>query len=51
MLQLQSEIKGTLLALNSYTRIRTEFKEAAQYLPVKEKMELTVTINDIRKKL
>lgn len=49
--KLEQEIEQALLSLVTYAKISQEFKEAVPFLPFKEKNELVVNIQDIRKKL
>lgn len=49
--KLQSDIENALISLGTYARVQEQFKEAAPFLPVKEKAELVVNLNDIRKRI
>ena len=49
--KLHSDIQNALLSLGTYAKVQDQFKEAAPFLPFKQKSEIVVNLNDIRKRI
>lgn len=49
--KLYVDIENALVSLGSYTRINEQFKEAVPFLPFKQKSEIVINLNDIRKRI
>lgn len=49
--KLFKDIEVALLSLGTYNKVKEQFKEAAPFLPFKQKSEIVVNLNDIRKRI
>lgn len=49
--ELSKELEVTILKLSTFSRIKEQFPEAAELLPIEEKTEIALNIEDVRNKL